>query len=455
MDLCSVFINKILFPAMERFKGNHIRQYVNELAESENLSYSELNTLHVDKLRELLLHAIDNVPAYKQYKKYRQDIIDDPVSAIENFTPLTKAEFRKNPLSYIASGINPNSLISNATGGSTGQPTKFYIDRKCVEYYEAARYRGLSWHDIKIGDRCVMIWGAPIELNRTGLVKYKLKERLLKNRFAIPAYDLNPDSVKSIVGKINRFKPVYLYGYASSMYLLAMLMLERGVKFNFQLTAAVSTSEVLHDYQREAMENAFNCPVINEYGAKDGGIIAYECPNGGMHISSENLHLEVLDMITLKPVRTGESGLIAVTDLNNFSAPRIRYIVGDTVSVSRDACLCGRSLPILSKIDGREDDTFITTDGVLVHGHFVNHIARNLKGIDQFRCIQHTRRDIELIIVKGPDFDMKEIEFFVSEIKKKMGDVEVTLNYTSTIPPLSSGKIRYAIREFSLEGGEK
>jgi len=79
---------------------------------------------------------------------------------------LLKKNFLSKPEKYLSLTVDKNDLIPYSTGGSSGLPVKFYVDRPTLEHYSAARLRGLSWWGIEIGDPCVMIWGSPIELNR-------------------------------------------------------------------------------------------------------------------------------------------------------------------------------------------------------------------------------------------------------------------------------------------------
>jgi phenylacetate-CoA ligase len=452
MDLNAVFIKNVLFPMMETFKGNRIRKNLTELQNSQRLSYEAMRSLREEKLKKLLLHCIDNVSAYSRYKNMRQIISDNPFKALTSFPVLTKDKFRTMNEAYISTTAHKKELIANISGGSTGEPVKFYLDRYTVEYYEAARWRGLSWHDIKIGDRSVMIWGSPIELSANKTKKYQLKEKFLKNRIMLPAYDLNPGSIKGYIEKINSYKPLYIYGYASSLALFSKLALRAGLSLDFIPKAIISTSETLYDFQREEIKKMFKCNVVNEYGARDGGILAYECPKGKMHIAAENVIIEIVDPVTKEILPAGKSGLILVTDLNNFSMPRLRYQLGDMGALSPDSlCDCGVILPVLERIEGREDDTFVSQSGSYVHGHYFNHIVRNMESFKQFQIIQKTPSDILLKIIKSSEFKQSDLDIFIEGIKKGLGDVNIKLEFVESIPASPSGKVRYAIREFPLE----
>jgi len=451
MDINGVIIKHVIFPAMEAAKGNRIREKLKFLKKTESLNRQELAALQGEKLRSLLLHCIEHVNAYKEYAFLKDEILDNPFRALEKFPVLTKQAFMEKADQFIADGVDTSRLIANRTGGSTGEPVRFYLDRNTVEYYEAARWRGLSWWDINIGDRSVMIWGSPLELNQQEQRSYRLKERYLKNRIMIPAYSLSPESIANYVKITNNYKPKYIYGYASALHIFAQLMINGGYRLNVQLKGVLSTAETLHDYQRQDIEKAFGCPVINEYGARDAGILAYECPLGGMHITAENAVMEIVDIKTGEILPYGNSGLVTVTDLNNYVMPRLRYQVGDIAALSEDSCPCGISLPLLQSLSGREDDTFITKDGTFVHGHYFNHIARNLSGISRFQVIQHDRDNLTLKVVPSTQFNENEMEVFKKGIYDKMGQVNLKIEYVDKISPSPSGKYRYAIREFPLD----
>ncbi|MFA6309395.1 MAG: phenylacetate--CoA ligase family protein [Clostridia bacterium] len=450
MDIVKPPIENILYPIMEKKKGNRIRYYIKELKCSQTLSQKRLHDIQKEKLKKLLLECIENVPAYQSFSYLKSDIETDAFSALSKFPILDKKTFRKNPDIYLNRLASKSDLISNCTGGSTSEPVKFFIDRRTVEYYEAARWRGLSWWGISPGTRSVMIWGDPYELNQNQKREHRFKEKWFKNRIAIPAYSLNPESMKEYFKIIAGFRPKYFYGYSSALYAFASLMFQQELTLPFKPSVVVSTAEVLHDYQRELIEKAFGCSVVNEYGAKDAGILAYECKSGNMHISSENVMLEVLDAKTLQPLSHGQSGILLITDLNNFSMPRLRYRLGDSAILSKNICICGKGLPVIEKIDGREDDMFVTVDGVLVHGHAFNHVSRSLNVIQKFQIIQNSPSQAELSIIPNDDSGKDDIDKFIDGVQKLLPKTHIDIKIVKDIPVSSSGKFRYAIRKFSI-----
>ncbi len=450
MDLIAWSIRSILFPLLRYAKGNQTLNLISQFEKTQYLPEEELAGLQREKLSRLLLHCVNHVPAYQAYKDLIPLIEKDPMEALQQFPVLTKQAVNDNQEQLISTIADRTKLIPNRSGGSTGKPVRFYIDRPTAEGSESSRWRALSWWDIAIGDRCLMVWGNPLELSQHKKFIYHMKERILKNTVFVSAYDLSPEALQKYVGVLNRSKPTYFYGYASALYLFAQYILKQGVQVKHPPRAIISTSETLHDYQRTVIEQAFHSRVINEYGARDAGIVAYECPQGRMHLSSENMIVEIVDFATKKPVEPGKSGLVVITDLNNFSMPRLRYQIGDVAAQSAEKCVCGRTLPVLDKIEGREDDIFIAENGSYVHGVYFANLARSYPSIQQFQIIQHTREDITLKVIKSSGFKDTEMQQYMDAIQNTMGKVKIRLEYVDHIEASASGKTRYSKREFAI-----
>ncbi|NLG89504.1 MAG: phenylacetate--CoA ligase family protein [Clostridiaceae bacterium] len=450
MDLNAAAIKNIIFPMLKYAKNNKTLDYLADLNRTQFLPTDEIINIQREKLRKLLLHCVNNVPAYQAYKEIIPLIEKDPFEALSHFPILTKQQVNEMQDIFIFPGADKSKLIPNRSGGSTGQPVRFYIDRPTSEHSEAARWRALSWWDISIGDKCLMVWGNPLELSNHEKLIYNMKERFLKNIIFVSAYSLNPKSVHKYAGMINTSKPKYFYGYASALHLLAQLVIKNNVRIKHRPKVIISTAETLYDFQRETIEKAFQCRVINEYGARDAGVIAYECRNGKMHISAENMIIEIVDIETKKPLGPGESGLVIITDLNNYSMPRLRYQLGDIASLSGSTCGCGINLPLIENVQGREDDIFVSSDGKYVHAVYFCNLARSYPSIRQFQIIQKTRHDLLLKIIRNDPFNELEIMSYIKEIYKVMGHINIDVEYVDAIEPAASGKIRYSKREFPL-----
>lgn len=456
MSVNKFFIEKLLYPAMEWKKGNRIRVYLQEMEQTQYAAPEVLRALRAARLKTLLHTCAAGVPAYQSLGISDAAIERDPWAVLRTIPILKKSAFQAQPQRYLNTRYDRSRLIANVTGGSTGEPVRFFMDRYTVEHYEAARWRGLSWWGITPGSRSVMIWGNPIELSQDKQRAARWKDRFLKNRMILSAYDLTEQDVAQYIRLLNRYQPEYLYGYASALSTFADLLAPFADALRLRhLKAVVSTSETLYDHQRQRLQEVFGSPVLNEYGARDAGILGYECPCGHLHLSAENCILEVVDPVTFEPVLPGQSGLVVTTDLNNLAMPRLRYLLGDTATLSPETgCPCGVTLPVIRSLDGREDAIFQLPDGKLVHGNFVNQLSRKYDSFRQFQLVQTSIDRAELRLVLCEQSRPEEIDAFRQDVAGFLPGVEVRAVVVPRIEPGKSGKFRYSIRQFDLHTGQ-
>ncbi len=140
-------IEHAVYPAMERIRGNRIRAGFRALKATEAATEEQLRDLQRHRLAALLRTCVRSVPAYQNLGITEADIDADPFHALASIPILRKADVRANPGAYVNTAFDPQRFIPNTTGGSTGEPLRFYMDRTAAESYESARFRGLSWFD--------------------------------------------------------------------------------------------------------------------------------------------------------------------------------------------------------------------------------------------------------------------------------------------------------------------
>ncbi len=450
LDLRKIWIEQGLYPLMELFKGNRIRHYLTQLQKSNFFPPAKLHDLQKERLAQLLTTCAKHVPAYQRLGLSLEEIQQDPFQVLGKIPILTKSQIQHHPQDFLNPLYNVSQLVPNQTGGSTGKPLRFFMTRVDVEHSEAARWRGLSWWGVGLGSRSLMLWGNPIELTESKQRRMRWRELYLKNRQILSAYTLHEKNVPHYLKLLNRYQPEYLYGYATALFQFAKLLWPHrsSLRLN-RLKIVVSTAETLSTEQQDTIEQTFGCPVVNEYGARDVGILAYTCPHGHLHLSAENMILEIVDPLTLTPVPPGQRGLVVVTNLYQDAMPRLRYLLGDTATITQETCACGLTLPILENIEGREDALFQLPDGTLVHGNFLNHLVKKYPSIVQFQLIQTDLYHAQLNVVQKQEAK-DEFRAFQADIAKQMPGVCVQGKLCSQISKEASGKFRYAIRQFAL-----
>jgi phenylacetate-CoA ligase len=330
------------------------------------------------------------------------------------------------------------------TGGSSGEPLIFYIGNERVSHDVAAKWRATRWWGVDIGDPEIVLWGSPIELTSQDRVR-RFRDALMRTRL-LPAFEMSPEKVDGFIREIRAMRPRMLFGYPSAFAHIARHAEERGVRLDdLGIRVAFVTSERLYDHQRELIQRVFNCPVANGYGGRDAGFIAHQCPAGGMHLTHEDIIVEIIDGEgRILPV--GESGEIIVTHLATRDFPFIRYRTGDVGVLDDRPCSCGRTLPLLKEVQGRSTDFLVARNGTVMHGLSLIYIVRDLPGVRQFKIVQENLDLTRILLVTDAAFEHSRLPEIERAAQARLGEtVTVEIDLVDEIPPEQSGKYRYVV----------
>jgi phenylacetate-CoA ligase len=444
VSLYTKLVSRYLFPIHERLKKHSTVAIHRQMEETQWLSAEELQELQLANLRFFLQDIGSSVPYYRELFD-RMKFDPGSIASISDIQqlPLTgKPEIRANTGKLKAD--DAVGLARFNTGGSSGEPLIFYIGSKRVSHDVAAKWRATRWWDVDLGDTEIVVWGSPIELGAQDRVR-QIRDKLFRTRL-LPAFEMSPEKLDGFIDTIKTVSPRMLFGYPSALAHIAQYAENRGLNLtNLGTKVAFVTSEKLYDHQREKIEQVFGCPVANGYGGRDAGFIAHECPAGSMHITSEDIIVEIVDKQgNVLPI--GESGEIVVTHLATRDFPFVRYRTGDVGILSLEACSCGRGLPVLKEIQGRSTDFVIAKNGTVIHGLALIYILRDLPGISSFKVTQETLDFVRVEIVKGSDYLPSNEQSIREVFKERLGvTVAVEFEYCNEIKPEKSGKFRYVI----------
>jgi phenylacetate-CoA ligase len=188
---------------------------------------------------------------------------------------------------------------------------------------------------------------------------------------------------------------------------------------------------------------------VDEYGAAETGVIAFECPQGGLHIMADCVYVEFLDEFD-QPAIPGTRGRIVVTNLHNYSMPLLRYDIGDSGVASGSVCQCGRGLPLMESLKGRTVDELVTADGERIHPDFfyatMGHLTQERLAIRQYKIYQVAFDQLKIEIVKGPDFSDDVLKYIDRTLRQFLGpEMNIRYEFVSAIPRERSGKLRYFV----------
>jgi phenylacetate-coenzyme A ligase PaaK-like adenylate-forming protein len=240
---------------------------------------------------------------------------------------------------------------------------------------------------------------------------------------------------------LRKHDPHLLVSGSWNLTLLGDYLQEQGMRLP-SLHALHGMGEVVTDEMRARMESAFDAPFFDTYSCNEMGYISSTCPEGhGYHVHDETVVLEIVDEQGA-PCAPGETGRVLVTGLTNFGFPLIRYELGDdAVAGPTEPCPCGRGLSRMGPIIGRTWRHFVATDGQRLSTHPASALIRAAGHLRQYRVVQHTREQIEVMIVPDEGFGQEQQQTISSGLRDHLGqDMQVTFSLVDEIPLAPSGK---------------
>lgn len=448
-------VKHVIYPLHERLLSRRTFGYLTEIEKSQWQSREAIEAIQFSRLKALLNVALEHSPWHAE--RIRAAGLDVSASAtlgmddLRRLPTMDKADARLNVDAIVWKGV-PGGAHQYTTGGSSGSPLIFYYGKTRQAADQAARMRARRWWGEDVGEREVYLWGAPVELNKTDKIK-TIRDRLF-NQLLLNAFAMSPERMDDYLNAMRAFQPSCIYGYASSLALLAAHGRERGIKPELRsLKVVCTTGEPLYDHQRELIGSYFGVPVASEFGSRDAGFLCHQSPDGEMLQFSEGVIIEALDSAG-QPVAAGEMGEAVITGLNSEAQPFIRYRTGDMVRLSPGLSQSGRGLHVIQEVIGRQTDFLVRSDGTIMHALAGIYILRAIDGIAEFKVVQHTTRHLEVQVVTDPRWRPEAEQTIVSQFRKRLGDdLNVEVKLVDSIPPEASGKYRYIVSHVPLASG--
>jgi phenylacetate-coenzyme A ligase PaaK-like adenylate-forming protein len=434
-----LLVRHVLYPLHERVMGKRTFWWLRELERTQWLSPAELRQYQFRRLSALLRFAYQRVPYYRQLLD-EAALPPDRITSLEDFSrvPALSRTLLGARFSDLQARPQLSRVQRMSTGGSTGVPVTVVVDMHRMGFGEAARMRAHRWFHLEPGGRAIALWGMPAHLTIKDRAR-TVRDRLMNWRM-LSAFDMSEGALAHYATVIRRYRPEKMYGYASAFHLLATYLLTTSWRPPRELRAIFTTAEPLFDFQRKTIEAAFSCLVATEYGSRDGGLAALECPDGGLHVPAEGMHVEVEGR--------GPDGLgeIVVTVLDSFAFPIIRYQTGDLGRLEPDPCRCGRSLPLLGAVQGRQTDFIVTPDGRCVHALAVIYPLREIDTIREFQVVQSAIDHVTVSVVPAAGFSAGDVRRIEDQLRLRLGeDIRVDVATTAAISRTAAAKFRYVV----------
>ena len=345
------------------------------------------------KRKEIVDYHLKNNKSYQEFTGKK---------SIENWNEIpimTKKEFQKPLQERLSNGFTPKNVYVNKTSGSSGDPFIFAKDKFCHALTWTNIINRFGWFGIDFNSsKQARFYGIPLDF--IGNKKERLKD-FLKKSYRFPIFDLSDKILEKVLLKFQNKKFDYINGYTSSIVLFAKFLEKKNIVLTSvcpTLKCCVVTSEMLFEEDKTLMEKQFGVPVVNEYGASELDLIAFQNSNDEWQINSETLFVEILDENN-NVLPLGKEGRIVITSLYNKAHPFIRYDIGDIGILDEKSTL---KKPILKKLIGRTNDIAVLPSGKKSPGLTFYYVTKSIIEDDG---------NVKEFVIKQTKIDTFDIEY--------------------------------------------
>jgi phenylacetate-CoA ligase len=438
-NLYTRLFRRVGFPLLDRLNGTRITGLLGELEAAERLPLPEIRRRQARDVERTVSEARRRSGFYPAFWAARRDRgIPSEHPALDGLPVVTKEDLLAGASNFPEPSFR-GRVIACRTSGSTGAPMTFYRSAAQESWFWALRFRIWGWGGYRPGDPYLTI-----NLNR----RDEWRKRLQDVFFRCTYLTFNSENQDSgvIVEALRRKRIPFLNGFSSSLFVLARYVLEHQLEVP-SIRSITSTGDGLFPHYRETIERAFGVRVLDYYGAGGEGLhLASQCPESGAryHLHPENACVELLGPDG--PVAQGEPGRVVVTQLCNDAMPLIRYELGDVAVAAPDSarCSCGRTLPMLERVEGRVPDLIAVAGGTFLVPHFFVVVFKNLQDVHRYQIVQEEITSITARLVARDGCDRGAVEAAVRrEVAAATGGaLTVVFDWVEEIPLSGAGKRR-------------
>ena len=394
-----------LFDLTLKLNGFSMKDAKAELRKIVALSEVDHKIFIENKKQEIVKFHLGNNSFYQQ-------LVGSKTNGEWNDLPiLNKTNLQRPLLERLSKGYSKKDIFLNKTSGSSGTPFIFAKDKYCHAMTWASIIYRFGWYGIDFNNSYqARFYGIPMDF--IGNKKERLKD-FLGHRFRFSIFDLSDEVLEGFLNHFRTKKFDYINGYTSSIVLFAKFLQNKNIVLTTicpTLKVCMVTSEMLFEDDKIVLEKQLGVPIINEYGASELDLIAFENPQNEWQVNSETLFMEILDEHN-QAVPNGIEGRIVITSLFNKAHPFIRYDIGDIGILDEKSTL---QKPILKKLIGRTNDIAILPSGKKAAGLTFYYITKTIIEDDG---------NVKEFVIKQTKIDTFEIEY-VSETELNLVQIQ-------------------------------
>jgi phenylacetate-CoA ligase len=415
-----------------------------ELTEAvESWPIKQIQEYQIKELRQTLIQAGNYCPFYQQsFAKagFRPELVRS-ADDLRDCPLLTKQDLLEHREAMVSTTIPKKHRLYMTTGGSTGVPVGFYLQKgvsrpKEQAFLEAQWKRG-GYFD---GARLAVIRGhVTSEKASGGIASYDATRDWLM----LSSYHLTAERLPEYLEAIERFKPDLLHAYPSAALQLAEFLERAGQAWRVPLRGLLAGSERLTIPQKRLLERVFNCRVYRWYGHSERVVLAGEGRKSELFYFWPTYGFAEFG-------QPNEDGLCEVigTSFHNLAMPLIRYRTGDFVRLA-DPRIDGElefPWPAASSMDGREQEFLVSANGRRISLTAFNMHDGIFDDLYAVQFHQEAPGRAEFRYVPGPKFNPARLPRIESGVRRKLGDdFHLELKQVAAVEKTPRGKHRWLV----------
>jgi phenylacetate-CoA ligase len=427
-----------LFDLSLVLNGFPIKKATHQLEIIQGKNETDFNTYVQQKRQDIVNYHLEHNDFYKSLTKN----ID--ITNWNTIPVMTKRDLQQPLKERLSDNFTTKSVYVNKTSGSSGDPFVFAKDKFCHALTWAIIKNRFGWFGLDFNtSKQARFYGIP--LDKKGYYKERLKDTL-SNRFRFSVFDLSDAAFEKCLEKFEATSFQYINGYTSSIVQFSKFLYKKNILLKNicpTLKACVVTSEMLFKDDKQLMETQFGVPIINEYGASELDLIAFQNAENHWQVTSETLYVEILDEEdTILPY--GEEGRVVITSLYNKAHPFIRYDIGDIGVLSKDSTL---QRPLLEKLIGRTNDIAVLPSGKKAAGLTFYYITKSIieddGNVKEFVIEQLKLDTFKITYASAEDISEEKIETIKTEMEHYLEKgLTIIFERQDNIERSKSGKLK-------------
>lgn len=433
----------------ERFNDEY-RLWQRIFAENERRPPAELAAMQDRAVRDLIGHAYEKVPYYRDVMRERKIEPRDigGVADLPKLPILTKDILRSRFEGLVSTDDRPKDLKPGNSSGTTGSPVTVLWDRRVDVANNAANWRARGWAGFAFGSPYASLLGrtiVPIARTLSPFWRWNAPWKQL----LLSSFHLEERNLPLYLDAMRMRRCQFLDAYPSTAYILARHVVESGK--TFPLRGVVCSSETLLPVQRATIEQAFACRVFDVFSQAERVLFAMECEkHDGLHVQPEFGVVEIVGDDG-EALPEGRFGRIIATGLQNHGMPLIRYEVGDVSAKIGGACGCGRTLPRMAAVTTKAEDIVVTPEGRFISSSTLTHPFKPMVRIEKSQIVQETPDRVTVKIVRRPGYTDDDTRQLVAALGERLGpSVAIEIEFVDDIPRGPSGKFRWVVSKVPL-----